>query len=99
MDEHRKELEISIENGRLASELESCAGWTSFAKPWLVQSRDAHDADIKSSKFISDHEGYLAALASFNAFDGLVRLVELTQKRATDAKKELDEVNGSAQPN
>lgn len=85
----RKELEITVDQARVVSALDQHEGWA-LVKAWLEEGRTIHDRDLKSFKYVSDHEGYLTALARYNAYNDVIRFIEDTIEAGVEANKELE---------
>lgn len=90
----KNQLEISVEQAEKAATLDRHPGWE-FIKEWLTRGRKIHEDDLKSFKYINDHNGYITSLARYNAYNDILTFIDLTISRGVEAKKELDELEQS----
>lgn len=68
--------------------------WGYFVE-WLEENKKAHLSDILSGKFESDHEGYLNALARYNAYDEAILAPDKFIQEGIEAASKLEKNYGT----
>lgn len=92
-EENRADLESRIAQATLARQLTENPGWTEFARPWLDDSLQTYDKELKSTAFVFDHEGYLNARSLYVSYQNFIEMIEGTIEDGDRARIELTKLD------
>lgn len=91
LEKVRERCQRDIEQGRIIDNLSSSADWE-FFRGWVDASLEKLVKDLKSDKFVSDHNGYLNVRAKVETFELILSAIDGFKKNAERGAKKMIEL-------